>query len=212
MKSYKVAILSAFTALAVILAVLIHFPIIPQAPFLEYDPADIPIIIITFLFGPSYGLIITIIVSLIQGLTVSASSGFYGILMHIISTGSFCIIAGLIYKRIKGLKGYIIASIIGFLLWQVVTIVANLLVTPLFLNVDRIVVLKMIPAAILPFNLAKIFLNLIIAKPLFFQMLKLIPKLEQNNLNIKKKKNSSENTAENENQISDKNKDNESII
>ena len=46
------AALGMLTALSVVLTWLIHFPIFPGAPFLEYDPADIPILIGTFTFGP----------------------------------------------------------------------------------------------------------------------------------------------------------------
>ena len=87
-----------FTALSVVLVYLIHFPIFPSASFLEYDPADIPILIGTFAFGPIAGIILTVVASGIQALTVSAASGLYGFLMHIIATGVVVIVAGCIYK------------------------------------------------------------------------------------------------------------------
>ena len=34
-------------AISIILVYLIHFPIFPAASFLEYDPADVPILILT---------------------------------------------------------------------------------------------------------------------------------------------------------------------
>ena len=42
------------------------FPIFPTAKCLEYDPADIPIMIATFAFGPWYGLMTTIVVAVVQ--------------------------------------------------------------------------------------------------------------------------------------------------
>jgi riboflavin transporter FmnP len=38
-------------AISLLLVYLIHFPIFPGAAFLEYDMADVPILIATFLFG-----------------------------------------------------------------------------------------------------------------------------------------------------------------
>ncbi|MFQ9412551.1 MAG: hypothetical protein ACLR1T_18100 [Evtepia gabavorous] len=38
-----------------LLVYVIHFPIFPAASFLEYDPADIPILIGTFAYGPLAG-------------------------------------------------------------------------------------------------------------------------------------------------------------
>ena len=42
---------------------------------MKYDPADIPILIGTFLFGTSGGLILTVLVSVIQGLFISGDGG-----------------------------------------------------------------------------------------------------------------------------------------
>ena len=41
----KLTTLAMLAALAIVLVALIHFPLVPAAPFLEYDPADIPIFI-----------------------------------------------------------------------------------------------------------------------------------------------------------------------
>ena len=57
----------------------------------------------------------TVVTSVIQGLTVSAQSGPYGIIMHIIATGTFVLVAGLIYRNHKSKKKAIIALIAGAL-------------------------------------------------------------------------------------------------
>ena len=51
---------------------------------MEYDPADIPILIGAFAFGPAAGLALTAVTALIQGVTVSAGSGIYGIIMPVL--------------------------------------------------------------------------------------------------------------------------------
>ena len=75
-------------ALSVILVAMIHIPVF--LPFLEYDPADIPIFITTFAFGPLVGFILTVIVAVLQGITVSASAGIIGIMMHIFADRHLC--------------------------------------------------------------------------------------------------------------------------
>ena len=40
------------TAISIVFVSVIHFPLFPAAAFLEYDPADIPILIGTFAYGP----------------------------------------------------------------------------------------------------------------------------------------------------------------
>ena len=74
-------------AISIVLVAVIHFPLIPAAAFLEYDPADIPILICAFAYGPLAGLLLTVVVCFIQGFTVSAQSGIIGIVMHIFATG-----------------------------------------------------------------------------------------------------------------------------
>lgn len=96
----KLTTLAMLAALAIVLVALIHFPLVPAAPFLEYDPADIPIFIGTFLFGPAAGLALTAVVCVIQGVTVSAASGPIGIIMHFLATGTFVLLAGNLYRRI----------------------------------------------------------------------------------------------------------------
>lgn len=59
-------------AISIVLVAVIHFPLIPAAAFLEYDPADIPILICAFAYGPLAGLLLTVVVCFIQGFTVSA--------------------------------------------------------------------------------------------------------------------------------------------
>lgn len=155
-KMVKLAVLSA---LGVVLMLLIRFPIIPTATFLEYDPADVPSLIGTFIFGPGSGLIITVIVSIIQAMTVSAGSGWVGGMMHIVATGTMVVVAGVIYKRIHTLKGAIIALIAGSLSMALVMVPLNLYVTPKFLGVPVDAVKSMLLPAIIPFNLIKSFGN-----------------------------------------------------
>lgn len=89
----KLTTIAMLAAVSIVLVALIRIPF-PPAPFLEYDPADIPIFICTFLYGPVAGLGLTLVVSVIQGTTVSAGSGIIGIVMHFLATGAFALLAG----------------------------------------------------------------------------------------------------------------------
>ena len=95
-QSVKIAKMAMLVAVSIVLVMIIHFPIFPAVAFLEYDPADIPILIGTFAFGPVAGITLTIVTSLIQGLTVSSVSGLYGIIMHILATSALVLVAGTI--------------------------------------------------------------------------------------------------------------------
>ena len=153
--------LGVMSALSIVLMVLIRIPF-PTAPFLEYDPADVPILISTFLFGPWWGLLMTVVVSVIQGITVSVSSGFIGIIMHIAATGGFVLSAGLIYKRGKSLKRAIIALVLGTVVQTVLMAGMNLVFTPIFMKTPLDVVLGMMIPTIIPFNLIKAGVNAVL--------------------------------------------------
>lgn len=155
----KLAALGMLAALSIVLALLVRFPIIPTASFLEYDAADIPIFLGTFLYGPVPGLILTVVVSVIQGTTVSAGSGFIGILMHIFATGSYVLAAGFFYRYTRTMKGAIVAMILGSVAMVGTMIVWNIIFTPIFMGVPKSVVLGMILPAILPFNVIKVGIN-----------------------------------------------------
>ena len=96
-KTKKLANMGILTAMSVIFVALVHFPIFPAVSFLEYDPADIPILICGFAFGPWSGLAVTLVAAVIQGVTVSAQSGIYGIIMHLLSTGVYVTVSSLLY-------------------------------------------------------------------------------------------------------------------
>ncbi|HHY41525.1 MAG TPA: ECF transporter S component [Thermoanaerobacterales bacterium] len=151
--------LTMLSALAVLLMFLIRFPLIPAAPFLEYDPGDIPALIAAFLFGPGAGVVVTLIVSLIQAMTVSAGSGWIGALMHFAATGCMVTVAGIIYKRVHTFKGAIIAMIAGSIAMTLVMIPLNLIFTTKFMNVPIETVKAMLIPVIIPFNLLKASIN-----------------------------------------------------
>jgi riboflavin transporter FmnP len=161
-KTKNIARLGVLAALSVVLVYLIHFPIIPSAPFLEYDPDAVPILLGTFAMGPFYGMILTVVTCVIQGLTVSATSGWYGIAMHIIPTGTYVVVAGLIYWKNRTKKGAVIAMLLGIAAWVLVMIPANLFVTASYMGAPREVIAAMLPTAIIPFNLIKSGVNSVI--------------------------------------------------
>lgn len=155
----KLARLAMLSALSIMLMFLVRFPIIPAAPFLEYDPGDIPALLGAFLFGPGAGFIITLVVSLIQAMTVSSGSGWIGAIMHLIATGTMVIVAGTFYRRVHTLKGGIISLILGTLSMTLIMIPLNLYFTTKFLNVPYEAVKAMLIPAIIPFNLLKAGIN-----------------------------------------------------
>ena len=157
----KMVLMGMLCAISIVLVSALRLPF-PAAPFLEYDPADIPIIIGTFLMGPVCGLIITVIVSILQGIIFSSSSGIIGIITHIFATGFYVIAIGLVSK-IKIRQSRIVAVIIGTLVMTAAMVVWNMIFTPIFMNQPFEVVKGMILPIIVPFNLMKAGINGVLA-------------------------------------------------
>ena len=135
-RTKKLTVMAMLVALSVVLVSLVHFPIFAPVAFLEYDPADIPILIGTFAYGPVAGLILTVVASLIQGFTVSAHSGIMGIAMHIFATSTLVLVAGSIYKVRHTKGGAMLALLCGTLSMTVAMLVFNHFLTPYFITPD----------------------------------------------------------------------------
>lgn len=161
-KIRKLAVMAMLIAVSIVLVYLIHFPIFPAATFLEYDPADIPILIGAFAYGPAAGILLTLVAALIQGFTVSAQSGVYGILMHIIATVVLVLVASGLYRIRHTKSGAIIGLVLGTICMGLVMMVANHFITPTFMGAPVEVVDAMLLPIILPFNLIKAGINSIV--------------------------------------------------
>jgi len=170
-KTRTLTTLSVLTALSIILMLFIRFPIFPAAPYLEFEPMDIPILIAGFAYGPVAGLAVTLVSSLIQGLTVSSAvGGWVGVLMHFIASGTFVTVASLIYRKKRDMAGAAIGLAAGVIAMAAIMVPANLVITPAFYGTPVEVVKSMLIPVIIPFNLIKAGINaavtLVIYKPI----------------------------------------------
>ncbi len=159
-RTTKITKMAMLAAISVVLVLLIRIPF-PPAPFLVYDPADIPIFIGAFAFGPLAGFVLTLIVSFIQAF-VLGGDGLIGFFMHVVATGAFVLAAGHIYKRHKTRKNAVIALVCGTIIMTGSMLLWNLLITPIYLGVPREAVIAMLGTVILPFNLLKAGINSIV--------------------------------------------------
>lgn len=165
-KVKKIAMIAVLAAFAYIAVALIRIPIVS---FLKYEPKDVFILLGGFIFGPMASVALSLVVSLLEMITVS-DTGIIGFLMNVISTCSFTLAAAIIYKYKKNIKGAAIGLICGIVLMAVMMLAWNYFITPIYMKVDREVVADMLLPVFLPFNLFKGFMNaaltLLLYKPL----------------------------------------------
>lgn len=171
-KLRKLVTMAMLAALSIVLVYVVHFPLFPAAPFLEYDPADIPILICTFAYGPAAGIVLTVVVSFIQGITVSASSGVMGIAMHIFATSILVLVAGNVYRLRHTKRGAVAALACGVAAMTAGMVFFNYVITPYFITPDiadaaavaqnREFVKTLLVPVIVPFNIIKAGINSIV--------------------------------------------------
>lgn len=145
-----IAMFSAVSFVAVLVA-----KVIPNvAGFLSYEPKDAVIVIAGLLFGPLSSVLISVIVSLIEMLTIS-TTGPYGLLMNVVSTCSFAVPAAWYYQKHRTRKGAVIGLGCGVLTMVVAMLLWNYIITPFYMGVPRTTVAGMLMTVFLPFNLIK---------------------------------------------------------
>ncbi len=159
----KLTVTAMFIALAFISIFVLKF----KVSFLSFDFKDAILSVISLMYGPVYGIISVCIVALLE-FPVS-STGFYGLIMNIISSGVFALAVGFVYKYKRSFSGAIISAVSAVISVTVIMMIANMLITPYYIGTTQDAVVKLIPSLLLPFNFVKSLMNasimLIIYKP-----------------------------------------------
>ena len=150
------AMLSALAYASVALSDLI-FPI-RIAGFLSLEPKDCILAIGAFIYGPVTGFVMSLIVSLIEMVTIS-TTGWIGFVMNVIASALFVCPAAWIYHRRRTVRGALIGLLVGAVAMTGGMILWNYIITPLYMGVSRDVVVGMLVPVILPFNLLKAGMN-----------------------------------------------------
>ena len=150
--------LAMLAALSVVLVLILRIPF----GFLEYDMADVPILLGGMIYGPVAGLTILLVVSVVQAFLLGGN-GWVGLVMHFVASGVMVVIVSLFYRHRKNLKETILGLVLGTLAMTLIMIPMNLVLTVEFLGAPRQVVIDMLVPLIIPFNLGKAGVNCLLA-------------------------------------------------
>lgn len=154
-KTKKITTTAMLCAAAYVVVVVGRIPVVL---FLKYDPKDIIITLGGLIWGPMTSFIVSVIVSLIEMVTIS-ENGILGCIMNMISTCSFACTASVIYKKKRTLSGAVTGLVTGSLVMVLVMLLWNYLITPIYMGYPREAVAELLVPAFLPFNLLKVGLN-----------------------------------------------------
>ena len=139
------------------------------AGFLSYEPKDAVIVIAGLLYGPLTSVLISVIVSFIEMISIS-STGPYGFLMNVVSTCAFAVPAAWYYQKHRTQKDAVVGLAFGVVTMAVAMMLWNYIITPYYMGVPRATVEGMMMTVFLPFNLVKGCINagltLLLYKPI----------------------------------------------
>lgn len=167
----KLVVSAMFCAMAYVAMFVFRF----KVSFLTFDFKDVFISILSLLYGPAYGVMSAAVVALLELVTVS-DTGWYGLVMNFLSSGTFALAIGLVYKYKRTFYGAILAVVTGVVSMVTVMMLANLFITPFYMGVVRTAVINLIPSLLLPFNLCKGVMNAAVMLLLYKPVVSLLRK------------------------------------
>lgn len=178
-------------AMMIALSIAADFFIRVPVQFLTYEPSDVIEAIGGFIFGPIAGIVMALVVSLIEMVTIG-STGIIGFIMNFIASAAFVGVSALVYYRKKTLTGAIIGLVCGSLSMVIIMLLWNYVLTPIYTGMPREAVLDMFIPLLIPFNTLKVALNSALVLLLYkgtvtaLRKSRLIPTRENNSHNYKK--------------------------
>ncbi|MBP2017457.1 riboflavin transporter FmnP [Symbiobacterium terraclitae] len=141
------------SALAVVLAVTVRFPLLPAAPFLLYEPSDLPLLLGSFRLSPWWVAGMSGVVALAMALV--GSGGAIGAVSRFVGSAALALTAAVVYRRLAGrARSKLISVLTGVLVYTLAEVALTVILGPLFFG-DMRMALAMILPVVVPFNLLK---------------------------------------------------------
>ncbi len=162
--------MSILIALAFSLLVLVRIPIIPTAPYLIYDMADVVIIISSFMFGTIPAIAMSSVLYLIEALFLTPDS-WIGFIMEFTSSSIVVIMLSLFKVSEKKISIKILAIFTATIVTTIVMIPLNYVFQTEFYGIPYEVIWNVILVAVIPFNIIKVVLNCSVSL-LMFKLIK----------------------------------------
>lgn len=168
-------------ATAFVLMATIQLPILPQAPFLRYDPSDAVALLGGLAYGPGAGAAIVLVKDVLFFLLRARSP--FGPLADFIAAGSFVVATAWVFRRARGsfARRLLVAALLGAVARVLVMIPANFVILYLQFGTPPARVAALLLPAIIPFNAIKALMNAGIAYLVAGPFLRHVPQVVPEN-------------------------------
>ena len=155
----------------------VEFPLLPGVTWLKYDASAMPAMVCGFAFGPAAGLAVGVVGAVIHGILMA---DFSGAVMNILVVAGFILPAALVYRRSRTFKSGVVGLVLSAITATVMSILGNLVITPMWLGVPLDAVVAMILPILTPFNLIMAGINAVLTLIVYKSISNLItPKKKQ---------------------------------
>lgn len=155
----------------------IQVPLLPAAPFLQYDASLVPAMVCGFAYGPVAGCVVGVLAAAIHALITGE---WVGALMNAVACLAFVLPAALVYKKAHSLKGAIAGLALSVVCVLLAAVASNLTIGVWFWYGSTDAILPLMLPAVLPFNLIKAVLNSVLTVAVYKAVSNLItPKKDQ---------------------------------
>lgn len=175
MQIRRLVMMSLLAGMSYALMFTLQIPLIPAAPYLKFDPSDLPNLVGAFLLGPWAGIQIALVKAALF-LFTKGTSGPVGSIMNFLSSAVFVGVAGFIYKRRPGAFSAVVGMVLGGIAMTLAMIPVNYYWALSAYGIPKELQLDLIKTALAPFNLARGALSTAITVPLFLTLSRALKK------------------------------------
>lgn len=162
----RLVLISLLAATSFMLMYVLQIPLVPAAPYLKWDPSDLPNVLGGFMLGPAAAIVIALLKSLLF-LIFKGSEGPIGAAMAFFSGAALAAGAAWIYRRWPSRWGVALGLLIGTLLLGVTMAAVNYYWALGAWGIPQSARLATVKTIILPFNLWRGILSSAIIYPLY---------------------------------------------
>ncbi|MBT9153712.1 MAG: Riboflavin transporter RibU [Firmicutes bacterium] len=165
----KLVTMAMLAGMSYLLMFVLQIPLIPAAPFLKYDPSDVPTLIGSLMLGPLAGGVIALVKVALFFLT-KGTGGPIGSIQNLLASATFAFVTGLVYRKLPNKWGALLGMVAGGLVMSVVMYASNLYWALAAWGVPHAQHAELLWTAIVPFNAARAALSTLITLPLYLAL------------------------------------------
>ncbi len=162
----NLVMISLLAATSFVLMYVVQVPLLPAAPFLKWDPSDLPNVLGGFMLGPTGAILIALLKSVLF-LIFKGSEGPIGATMAFASSAALAATAALIYKRIPNKRGILLGLALGTVMLAVSMSLVNYYWALGAWGIPKDQHLLWVKSTIIPFNLLRGLVSSLLFYPVF---------------------------------------------